>query len=163
MPGKVEAGPPKHMSSAVGQIVNFLGTLQNEWAGAQAFSSFDTYMAPYIRKDGLSTTQVRQCIQELIYNLNVPSRWGTQTPFTNLTFDWICPEDLRDQIPVIGGAEMPFHLRRPAGRDGHDQSRLHRGDDRRRCERTGVHVPDPDLQHHAGLRLGHPNADGCSR
>jgi len=108
VPGKVEAGPPKHLSSAVGQIVNFLGTLQNEWAGAQAFSSFDTYLAPYIRKDALSYDQVRQSMQELIYNLNVPSRWGTQTPFTNLTFDWTCPEDLRSQVPVIGGVEMPF-------------------------------------------------------
>lgn len=108
VPGKVEAGPPKHMSSAVGQIVNFLGTLQNEWAGAQAFSSFDTYLAPFVRKDGLDYAQVRQYIQELIYNLNVPSRWGTQTPFTNLTFDWVCPEDLRGQVPVIGGKEMPF-------------------------------------------------------
>lgn len=108
VPGKVEAGPPLHFSSAVGQIVNFLGTLQNEWAGAQAFSSFDTYMAPFIRKDDLSYDHVRQCIQELVYNLNVPSRWGTQTPFTNLTFDWTCPEDLREQVPVIGGQEMPF-------------------------------------------------------
>jgi ribonucleoside-triphosphate reductase (formate) len=108
VPGKVEAGPPKHLSSAVGQIVNFLGTLQNEWAGAQAFSSFDTYLAPFIRKDAMTYGQVRQCIQELIYNLNVPSRWGTQTPFTNLTFDWICPEDLREQVPVIGGQDMPF-------------------------------------------------------
>ncbi|OJW66298.1 MAG: ribonucleoside triphosphate reductase [Afipia sp. 64-13] len=108
VPGKVEAGPPKHLSSAVGQIVNFLGTLQNEWAGAQAFSSFDTYMAPFIRKDRLSYAEVLQSIQELIYNLNVPSRWGTQTPFTNLTFDWTCPEDLRDQVPVIGGEEMDF-------------------------------------------------------
>jgi ribonucleoside-triphosphate reductase (formate) len=108
VPGKVEAGPPKHMSSAVGQIVNFLGTLQNEWAGAQAFSSFDTYMAPFIRSDKMSFDQVKQCIQELIYNLNVPSRWGTQTPFTNLTFDWVCPEDLREQVPVIAGVEMPF-------------------------------------------------------
>ena len=108
VPGKVEAGPPKHFSSAVGQIVNFLGTLQNEWAGAQAFSSFDTYMAPFIRKDGLPYDEVRQCIQELVYNLNVPSRWGTQTPFTNLTFDWTCPEDLREQQPVIDGETMPF-------------------------------------------------------
>jgi ribonucleoside-triphosphate reductase (formate) len=108
VPGKVEAGPPKHMGSAVGQIVNFLGTLQNEWAGAQAFSSFDTYMAPFIRKDAMPFPAVKQCIQELIYNLNVPSRWGTQTPFTNLTFDWVCPDDLRDQIPVIAGQEMPF-------------------------------------------------------
>ncbi|MCO5787221.1 ribonucleoside triphosphate reductase [Pseudomonas sp. G11-1] len=108
IPGQIESAPPKHMSSAVGQIVNFLGTLQNEWAGAQAFSSFDTYMAPFVRKDRLSYEQVRQYMQELIYNLNVPSRWGTQTPFTNLTFDWVCPEDLREQVPVIGGEEMPF-------------------------------------------------------
>jgi ribonucleoside-triphosphate reductase len=108
IPGKVEADPPRHLSSAVGQIVNFLGTLQNEWAGAQAFSSFDTYTAPFLRKDRLGYDEVRQAIQELIYNLNVPSRWGTQTPFTNLTFDWTCPEDLRDQVPVIAGEEMPF-------------------------------------------------------
>ncbi|MCX7562776.1 ribonucleoside triphosphate reductase [Xanthomonadaceae bacterium XH05] len=108
IPNKVEAGPPKHLSSAIGQIVNFLGTLQNEWAGAQAFSSFDTYMAPFVRKDGLSYAEVKQGIQELIYNLNVPSRWGTQTPFTNLTFDWVCPADLRAQTPFIGGEEMPF-------------------------------------------------------
>jgi len=108
VPGKVEAKPPKHLTSAVGQIVNFLGTLQNEWAGAQAFSSFDTYMAPFLRKDKLGYEEVRQSIQELIYNLNVPSRWGTQTPFTNLTFDWTCPEDLASQHPVIGGEEMDF-------------------------------------------------------
>lgn len=108
VPGKVEAAPARHLSSAVGQIVNFLGTLQNEWAGAQAFSSFDTYLAPFVRKDRMGYDEVRQCIQELIYNLNVPSRWGTQTPFTNLTFDWTCPEDLRAQVPVIGGEEMPF-------------------------------------------------------
>jgi len=108
VPGKIEATAPRHLSSAVGQIVNFLGTLQNEWAGAQAFSSFDTYMAPFLRKDNLAYDEVRQCIQELIYNLNVPSRWGTQTPFTNLTFDWTCPDDLKTQHPVIGGEEMPF-------------------------------------------------------
>lgn len=108
VPGKVEADPPKRLDSAIGQIVNFLGTLQNEWAGAQAFSSFDTYMAPYIRKDDLSYADVLQAMQALIYNLNVPSRWGTQTPFTNLTFDWRCPEDLRDDVPVIAGEEMDF-------------------------------------------------------
>ncbi|WP_018232348.1 ribonucleoside triphosphate reductase [Thioalkalivibrio thiocyanodenitrificans] len=108
IPGKIEAGPPKHLSSAVGQMVNFLGTLQNEWAGAQAFSSFDTYLAPFVRKDQLPFDQVKQCIQEFIYNLNVPSRWGSQTPFTNVTFDWVCPEDLREQVPIIGGEEMPF-------------------------------------------------------
>lgn len=108
VPGKVEAGAPKHLSSACGQIVNFLGTMQNEWAGAQAFSSFDTYMAPFIRKDNVPYSEVVQCIQEMIYNLNVPSRWGTQTPFTNLTFDWTCPPDLAPQHPIIGGQEMPF-------------------------------------------------------
>ena len=108
VPGKVESGIPKHLSSALGQMVNFLGTLQNEWAGAQAFSSCDTYLAPFIRKDNLPYEKVKQHFQEFIYNLNVPSRWGTQTPFTNLTFDWVCPEDLRDTTPVIGGEEMPF-------------------------------------------------------
>ena len=108
VPGKAEAGPAKHLSAAVGQMVNFMGTLQNEWAGAQAFSSVDTYLAPYIRKDGLTYKQVYQCIQELIYNLNVPSRWGSQTPFTNFTFDWVCPEDLRATHPIIAGVEQEF-------------------------------------------------------
>ena len=106
--GRIEAAAPKHLSSAIGQIVNFLGTLQNEWAGAQAFSSFDTYLAPYVRLDNLDYKSVKQQIQELIYNLNVPSRWGTQTPFTNLTFDWVCPEDLRNQVPMLGDVEMSF-------------------------------------------------------
>lgn len=105
---KIESAPPKHLSSALGQMVNFLGTLQNEWAGAQAFSSFDTYLAPYVRIDDLSYDQVKQDIQEFIYNLNVPSRWGMQTPFTNLTFDWVCPDDLKEQKPIIGGVEMGF-------------------------------------------------------
>ena len=108
VPGKTEAGPAKHLSAAVGQMVNFMGTLQNEWAGAQAFSSVDTYLAPYIRKDHLTYEQVEQNFQELIYNLNVPSRWGSQTPFTNFTFDWVCPEDLRDKHPLIAGEEQPF-------------------------------------------------------
>ncbi|MCC7527388.1 MAG: ribonucleoside triphosphate reductase [Candidatus Melainabacteria bacterium] len=108
VPNKVESSPPLHMSSAVGQIVNFLGTLQNEWAGAQAFSSFDTYMAPFVRLDSMSFAEVKQNIQELIYNLNVPSRWGTQTPFTNLTFDWVCPDDLSDKVAIIGGKEVSF-------------------------------------------------------
>ncbi len=108
VPDKVESAPPKHLSSAVGQMVNFLGTLQNEWAGAQAFSSFDTYLAPFIRIDKLPYEDVKQSIQEFIYNLNVPSRWGTQTPFTNVTFDWTCPEDLRNEHPIIGGKEVDF-------------------------------------------------------
>ena len=108
VPGAIAAGPAKHFSSAVGQIVNFLGTLQNEWAGAQAFSSFDTYMAPFVRLDSMTYEQVKQCMQELIFNLNVPSRWGTQTPFTNLTFDWTCPADLADEHPLIGDDVCDF-------------------------------------------------------
>jgi ribonucleoside-triphosphate reductase len=108
VPGKVEATAPKHFSSCIGQIVNFLGTMQNEWAGAQAFSSFDTFLAPYVRLDHLTYEQVRQGIQELVYNLNVPSRWGTQTPFTNLTFDWVCPADLRDEIVVVADEVCDF-------------------------------------------------------
>ena len=108
VPNKVESKPPMHFRTALGQMVNFLGTLQNEWAGAQAFSSFDTYLAPYVRVDKLSYAEIKQCMQEFVYNLNVPSRWGTQTPFTNLTFDWVCPDDLRAQKPNIGGRETDF-------------------------------------------------------
>jgi len=108
VPGRISSGPARHFSSALGQIVNFLGTLQNEWAGAQAFSSFDTYLAPYVRLDGLDEDAVRQGIQEMVFNLNVPSRWGTQTPFTNLTFDWTCPDDLAEQHPLVGGDVQPF-------------------------------------------------------
>ncbi|MBN1149898.1 ribonucleoside triphosphate reductase [candidate division WOR-3 bacterium] len=99
---KVSAQPPRHLLSALGQIVNFLGTAQNEWAGAQAFSSFDTYLAPYVRFDNLNYQQVKQAIQAFVFNLNVASRWGGQTPFTNLTFDWVVPEDLKDQSVQIG-------------------------------------------------------------
>lgn len=110
VPGKVESGPPRHLHSALMQMVNFLGTMQNEWAGAQAFSSFDTYLAPYIRQDGLSYEEVKQSIQTFVFNLNVASRWGGQTPFTNLTFDWTVPEDMKDQPAVWGGTliEAPY-------------------------------------------------------
>ncbi|MCI2958462.1 ribonucleoside triphosphate reductase [Agromyces atrinae] len=107
-PGKISSTPPKHLSSALGQMVNFLGTLQNEWAGAQAFSSFDTYLAPFVRLDGLEYDDVLQAMQEFVFNLNVPSRWGTQTPFTNLTFDWTCPDDLADQRPLVAGSVCDF-------------------------------------------------------
>lgn len=106
--GAIASKPPRHFRSACGQVVNFLGTLQNEWAGAQAFSSFDTYMAPFIRLDGLDYAEVKQSMQELIFNLNVPSRWGSQCPFTNLTFDWTCPEDIKDNHPLIGGVLCDF-------------------------------------------------------
>ncbi len=108
VPGAIASCPPKHFSPASGQIVNFLGTLQNEWAGAQAFSSFDTYMAPFVRLDSMTYEEIRQNMQELIFNLNVPSRWGSQCPFTNLTFDWTCPSDLVDEHPLIGGEVCDF-------------------------------------------------------
>jgi len=103
VPGKVECSAPKHLRSAVGQMINFIGTLQNEWAGAQAFSSFDTYLAPYVRADKLSFKDVKQAIQEFVFNMNVASRWGGQTPFTNITLDLTPPEDLREQAVTIGG------------------------------------------------------------
>ncbi len=108
VPGKVESDPPKHLETVVAQMVNFLGTLQNEWAGAQAFSSFDTYMAPFVRKDNLNYKEVKQSVQQFVFNLNVPSRWGTQTPFTNITLDWVCPEDMKKKQPIIGGEIMNF-------------------------------------------------------
>ncbi|MBQ9089827.1 MAG: ribonucleoside triphosphate reductase [Alphaproteobacteria bacterium] len=108
VPNKVESKPPRHLVSAFSQMINFLGTLQNEWAGAQAFSSADTYLAPFIRIENLSYEEVKQAMQSFIFNLNVPSRWGTQTPFTNLTFDWTCPEDLKEKHPIIGGVEQDF-------------------------------------------------------
>jgi len=106
--GKCESAPPKHLETAVGQMVNFLGTLQNEWAGAQAFSSFDTYLAPFVKNDKLTFEQVKQSVQQFVFNLNVPSRWGTQTPFTNITLDWTVPEDLKDKHPVIAGVTQPY-------------------------------------------------------
>lgn len=108
VPGKTESAPPKHLETCVAQMVNFMGTLQNEWAGAQAFSSFDTLLAPFVKVDNLTYAQVKQCVQQFVFNLNVPSRWGTQTPFTNITLDWVCPTDLLEKHPVIGGAEQPF-------------------------------------------------------
>ena len=108
VPNKTESNPPRHLVSAFSQMINFLGTLQNEWAGAQAFSSADTYLAPFIRIEKLQYKDVKQAMQSFIFNLNVPSRWGTQTPFTNLTFDWTCPADLKDRHPIIGGEEQSF-------------------------------------------------------
>lgn len=103
VPGKVECKAPKHLRSAVGQMINFIGTLQNEWAGAQAFSSFDTYLAPYVRADKLTYEQTKQAIQEFVFNMNVASRWGGQSPFSNVTLDLTVPEDLKEQHVTIGG------------------------------------------------------------
>ncbi len=100
---KVEAASPKHLETALGQIINFLGTLQNEWAGAMAFNSFDTYLAPFVRKDNLTYPEVKQSIQRFVFSLNVASRWGGQTPFSNLTFDWEVPEDLKNEPVTVDG------------------------------------------------------------
>lgn len=134
VPDKIESGPPQHLSSAVAQMVNFLGTLQNEWAGAQAFSSFDTYLAPFVNKyevelrteiinEGISFPSIEaenayierkvygyvyQNMQSFVFNLNIPSRWGTQTPFTNITLDWVCPDDLKEKQLLLGGVPYPL-------------------------------------------------------
>ncbi len=105
---KVGSLPPKHFDTAIGQMINFLGTMQNEFAGAQAFSSFDTYLAPFVKSDNLDYKDIKQGIQQFVFNLNVPSRWGMQTPFTNITLDWVCPEDMRTRHPVIGGKAVDF-------------------------------------------------------
>ncbi len=108
VPDKITSTPATHLSTLVNQIVNFLGIMQNEWAGAQAFSSFDTYLAPFVKKDSLSEKEVRQCIQSYIYGVNTPSRWGSQAPFTNITLDWTCPDDLKDKRAIVGGKEQDF-------------------------------------------------------
>ncbi len=108
VPGKITSTPATHLSTLINQIVNFLGILQNEWAGAQAFSSFDTYLAPFVKADHLTEKEVRQCIQSYIYGVNTPGRWGSQAPFTNITLDWVCPEDLKNQKAIVGGKEMDF-------------------------------------------------------
>lgn len=108
VPGKITSSPASHLSTLCNQMVNFLGIMQNEWAGAQAFSSFDTYLAPFVKADNLTQREVKQCIQSFIYGVNTPSRWGTQAPFTNITLDWTVPKDLADLPAIVGGKEMPF-------------------------------------------------------
>lgn len=108
VPDKITSLPASHLSTLVNQIVNFLGILQNEWAGAQAFSSFDTYLAPFVKVDNLSYDKVRQCIQSYIYGVNTPSRWGSQAPFTNITLDLVCPDDLKNKKAIVGGKEQDF-------------------------------------------------------
>ncbi len=108
VPGKITSSPAKHLSTLCNQMVNFLGIMQNEWAGAQAFSSFDTYLAPFVKVDNLSYDEVKQCIQSFVYGVNTPSRWGTQAPFTNVTLDWVIPQDLRNVPALVGGKEMDF-------------------------------------------------------
>ncbi len=108
VPGKITSAPASHLSTLCNQMVNFLGIMQNEWAGAQAFSSFDTYLAPFVKADKLSYKEVKQCIQSFIYGVNTPSRWGTQSPFTNITLDWVVPNDLAELPALVGGKEMDF-------------------------------------------------------
>ena len=108
VPGKITSAPAKHLSSLCNQMVNFLGILQNEWAGAQAFSSFDTYLAPFVKADNLSYQETKQCIESFVFGVNTPSRWGTQAPFSNITLDWTVPSDLAELPAIVGGVEMPF-------------------------------------------------------
>ncbi len=105
---KITSAPPKHLSTLVAQIVNFLGVMQNEWAGAQALASFDTYLAPFVKVDNLSEKEVRQCLQNFIFGINTPSRWGSQAPFSNITLDWVIPVDLRNRLAIVGGQEEDF-------------------------------------------------------
>lgn len=106
--GRITSAPARHLSTLCNHMVNFLGVMQNEWAGAQAFSSFDTYLAPFVRKDNLNYKQVKQCIQNFIYGVNIPARWGTQAPFTNITLDWVCPDDMKNLPAIVGSEEMDF-------------------------------------------------------
>ena len=108
IPGKITSAPAKHLATLCNQMVNFLGIMQNEWAGAQAFSSFDTYLAPFVKADHLSYVQVKKCIESFIFGVNTPSRWGTQAPFSNITLDWTVPDDLAELNAIVGGKEMPF-------------------------------------------------------
>ena len=108
VPGKITSAPAKHLMTLCNQMVNFLGIMQNEWAGAQAFSSFDTYLAPFVKVDHLSYSEVKQCIQSFIFGVNTPSRWGTQSPFTNITLDWTVPDDMANLPAIVGGKEMDF-------------------------------------------------------
>ncbi len=106
--GKITSAPAKHLSTLCNQMVNFLGIMQNEWAGAQAFSSFDTYLAPFVKADGLTYEQVKKCVESFVYGVNTPSRWGTQSPFTNITLDWTVPNDLAELPAIVGGKDMDF-------------------------------------------------------
>ena len=108
VPGKITSSPANHLSTLCNQMVNFLGIMQNEWAGAQAFSSFDTYLAPFVKVDNLSQKEVKQCVQSFIYGVNTPSRWGTQAPFSNITLDWVVPNDLKNLSAIVGGRHMNF-------------------------------------------------------
>ena len=112
IPGKITSAPASHLATLCNQMVNFLGIMQNEWAGAQAFSSFDTYLAPFVKKDNLTYEQVKKCIESFVYGVNTPSRWGTQAPFSNITLDWVVPKDLAELPAIVGGKNQDWSTRR---------------------------------------------------
>ena len=154
-PGKISSSPASHLATLCNQMVNFLGIMQNEWAGAQAFSSFDTYLAPFVKADNLSYREVkRSAIESFIFGVNTPSRWGTQAPFSNITLDWIVPKDLANTPAIVGGKNADFTYGDCKAEMDMVKPRVHRNDDRRRCKRTtGIPVSDPDILHHKGFRL----------
>ena len=143
VPGKITSSPAKHLATLCNQMVNFLGIMQNEWAGAQAFSSFDTYLAPFVKADNLSYYEVKKAIQSFVYGVNIPSRWGTQAPFSNITLDWTVPDDLAELNAIVGGVEQDFKYK-----DCKKEM-----DDRRRRQRQRLPVSYPYLFHNEGIRL----------
>ena len=145
VPGKITSSPASHLATLCNQMVNFLGIMQNEWAGAQAFSSFDTYLAPFVKVDNLSYREVKKCIESFIYGVNTPSRWGTQAPFSNITLDWTVPNDLAELNAIVGGKEMDFKYKDCKKRDGYGQQGVHRDYDRGRRQRQRLPVSHPDL------------------
>ena len=153
IPGKINSSPASHLSTLCNQMVNFLGIMQNEWAGAQAFSSFDTYLAPFVKVDNLTQKEVKQCIQSFIFGVNTPSRWGTQAPFSNITLDWVVPPDLRDLKAIVGGKEQSFTYGECKKEMDMVNKAFHRHYDRGRRERPRLPVSHPHLFHHQGLRL----------
>ena len=128
--GKITSTPAKHLATLCNQMVNFLGIMQNEWAGAQAFSSFDTYLAPFVKDGSISPmTRSKNASRSFVYGVNTPSRWGTQAPFSNITLDWTVPNDLAELPAIVGGKEMDFTYERLPDGNGYGQQGLHRDHD----------------------------------
>jgi ribonucleoside-triphosphate reductase len=156
VPNRISSKPPRHMSTLIAQMVNFIGVLQNEWAGAQAFSSFDTYLAPFVRHDNLSYREVKQQIQSFVFGINTPSRWGSQAPFTNITLDWVVPPDLADEPILIGGEPQKTRYGDYQREMGPCEPRLPGGHDGRGLRGPRLPLPYPHVQRDAGVRLGEP-------
>ena len=149
--GKITSAPAKHLSVLCNQMVNFLGIMQNEWAGAQAFSSFDTYLAPFVKTDHLTYPEVKKCIESFVYGVNTPSRWGTQAPFSNITLDWTVPADLAEMPAIVGGKEMDFCYKDcKKEMDMINKAFIETMIEGRR-QRKRVSVPDSHLFHHKGF------------